>query len=1097
MSAQYVNTLRYWFDVEALMYPDLPRRGKYAEFRGRYADRLPWTPTAADAPPVDDDVKYFVYFGLIAKPVLETELAEMFEVGADRSNLGGNPGGNHQRPAYGNTFLCAIEVTANGYPVISTLQLAAYSVAFAERKNRRTIGYTSILGELKARAQSLASTLPRGYVDADWFDQLTDFLIEALDWKPRELLAREQFCAHKVPLVTPQGKRLARAPDMDPINSFYLDDLERLRVSAEQGLGSRQVQAYLDGHQRSAERQDVTTFEAVNAALAAHRFPVGRWPTPFPLFLMQQAAVNLGLESLADGGMFSVNGPPGTGKTTLLMDVIAARIVDRAQLLSQFDHPTQAFTANGKVAYAANPTGGAWQLDGYLLNEKLLDNGIVVASANNKAVENITLDLPSLEKVSPQPLLLGGQPFDYFAEAAEWIINQPKQKTAQKYAAASDDERPEASDDQDDQEADQDGAAPRAPVRCWGLISVALGNKTNRNRVGYNLGKNGAVSFASQLGKIPASELDWHSARLQFSAAVARVEAMQAAIGQHDATLVELAAARSRLTAAGALDAAAHARQLGAQAALHTLEQATQDNAEAVAANLQERDVLSREWPWWRQLIARLLRPAQHARFGLQQRALAHEYDQLRAARASLQQQRPQALAEASAAMAAWRDAQAVLASRVHAVDVLEAQRRQLCAHLGVAAFDPAAYHALSVDDQQKCLPRSSPSYHAARADVFVAAMHLHKAFMKNAGKPFDDNFRLALAMVQGDPTIKPYLPAMARHLWATFFLAVPVVSSTFASIARCFGDLGEGQIGLLLVDEAGQAVPSHALGAIWRARRALIVGDPLQVEPVLKMDRTLDLAMLRYHGAPQQHLLTANSAQHLADRGNRHGANLVQYDGSDLWVGAPLRVHRRCADPMFSLSNQIAYNGKMVFGPPRAEEAQATLERPLLGPSCWIDFPAGEFDQHYSAAEGQQAVEIVLAYQRQGWLGKDDGLPDLFLISPFKSVAEGLHQALRECSKDWAKSAKEERIAKWLKDRVGTVHTFQGKECETVVLVLGGKTAGARNWAASQPNIINVAVTRAKRRLYVIGDRQGWAQTAFGSRLAQAVAPSAIQVSQ
>lgn len=35
----------------------------------------------------------------------------------------------------------------------------------------------------------------------------------------------------------------------------------------------------------------------------------------------------------------------------------------------------------------------------FLVNEKLLDCGIVVASANNKAVENITLDLPNLDKV--------------------------------------------------------------------------------------------------------------------------------------------------------------------------------------------------------------------------------------------------------------------------------------------------------------------------------------------------------------------------------------------------------------------------------------------------------------------------------------------------------------------------------------------------------------------------------------------------------------------------------------------------------------------------------------------------------------------------
>jgi superfamily I DNA and/or RNA helicase len=342
--------------------------------------------------------------------------------------------------------------------------------------------------------------------------------------------------------------------------------------------------------------------------------------------------------------------------------------------------------------------------------------------------------------------------------------------------------------------------------------------------------------------------------------------------------------------------------------------------------------------------------------------------------------------------------------------------------------------------------------------------------------------------MLKQDPFIQPHLAAMAPHLWATFFLAVPVVSSTFASISRCFRDLGEGQIGLLLVDEAGQAVPSHALGAIWRSKRALIVGDPLQVEPFISMDSKLDRGMLTYHGAPQEHLLTDCSVQLLADRANRWGAHIVQYDGSELWVGAPLRVHRRCAEPMFSLSNAMAYNEKMVSGVSRDVEKSATTKRALLGPSRWLDFSAGIFEEHYSVTEGAAAVDIVIAYAKNGWVAKSDRLPDVFLISPFKTVAQKLTGVLSDRAHAWAGGVDQHVVSAWLKERVGTVHTFQGKECDTVVFVLGGKTPGARSWAGDQPNIINVAVTRAKRRLYVIGDRQAWSQTVFGQQLAQAV---------
>ena len=65
-----------------------------------------------------------------------------------------------------------------------------------------------------------------------------------------------------------------------------------------------------------------------------------------------------------------------------------------------------------------------------------------------------------------------------------------------------------------------------------------------------------------------------------------------------------------------------------------------------------------------------------------------------------------------------------------------------------------------------------------------------------------------------------------------------------------------------------------------------------------------------------------------------------------------------------------------------------------------------------------------------------------------------------------------------WARDRVGTIHTFQGREAETVILLLGAPNAGqhgARTWAGSGPNILNVAITRAKQNLYVVGSYGAW----------------------
>jgi superfamily I DNA and/or RNA helicase len=61
-----------------------------------------------------------------------------------------------------------------------------------------------------------------------------------------------------------------------------------------------------------------------------------------------------------------------------------------------------------------------------------------------------------------------------------------------------------------------------------------------------------------------------------------------------------------------------------------------------------------------------------------------------------------------------------------------------------------------------------------------------------------------------------------------------------------------------------------------------------------------------------------------------------------------------------------------------------------------------------------------------------------------------------------------------------------QGKEADVVVVVLGSRPA--RAWAAERPNLLNVAVSQARRRLYVIGNRQNWQDHRYFDVLAAAL---------
>ena len=56
----------------------------------------------------------------------------------------------------------------------------------------------------------------------------------------------------------------------------------------------------------------------------------------------------------------------------------------------------------------------------------------------------------------------------------------------------------------------------------------------------------------------------------------------------------------------------------------------------------------------------------------------------------------------------------------------------------------------------------------------------------------------------------------------------------------------------------------------------------------------------------------------------------------------------------------------------------------------------------------------------------------------------------------------------------------MQGKEATLVIFVLGGATNGARAWAASKPNLLNVALTRAKEYIFIIGDKDAYSCLPF-----------------
>lgn len=277
------------------------------------------------------------------------------------------------------------------------------------------------------------------------------------------------------------------------------------------------------------------------------------------------------------------------------------------------------------------------------------------------------------------------------------------------------------------------------------------------------------------------------------------------------------------------------------------------------------------------------------------------------------------------------------------------------------------------------------------------------------------------------------------------------------------------GLFDLLIVDEAGQTPPHDGAPAFSFAKRATVVGDIYQIEPIVSMTAPVDEANAREAGVREAlwdeygpcdgRVVTPVDATAIPGSVMAVAQSSSRYTAQDNELrGMFLSEHRRCRTDIIEICNDLVYAGKLH---PMRPEPEVEPPLPALG---WSHVrgtcePAGGSKRNLKEAA---AIARWIAMKAEEWCAfyKKDLGDVVAVVTPFAQQKFSLMRAL---SSEIGRAHAE-------KVTIGTVHALQGAERPIVIFSPTLDATSSTQFLDGRRSLLNVAISRAKDSFVVIG---------------------------